>query len=32
MKYLNKKLLYKVLVIYIGTICMMAGPFFVNSI
>jgi membrane-bound ClpP family serine protease len=32
MKYLDKKLLYKVFVIYIGTICMMAGPFFVNGL
>tara|TARA_B100001113_G_C20760038_1_gene470485 strand:+ start:235 stop:450 length:216 start_codon:yes stop_codon:yes gene_type:complete len=27
---MDKKLLYKIFVIYIGTICMMAGPFFVN--
>ena len=32
MKFLDKKLLYKVFVIYIGTICMMAGPFVVNTI
>jgi len=32
MKYLNKNLLYKVFVIYVGTLCMMAGPFVVNTI
>lgn len=29
---MNKKLLYKIFVIYIGTFCMMAGPFFVNDL
>ena len=32
MKYMDKDLLYKIFVIYIGTFCMMAGPFFVNNI
>tara|TARA_B100000676_G_C17474833_1_gene530463 strand:- start:8 stop:229 length:222 start_codon:yes stop_codon:yes gene_type:complete len=27
-----KELLYKIFVIYIGTFCMMAGPFFVNDL
>lgn len=27
---MNKQLIYKVFVIYIGTACMMIGPFFVN--
>lgn len=29
---MNKDILYKVFVIYIGTFCMMAGPFFVNNL
>lgn len=29
---MNKEILYKIFVIYIGTICMMAGPFFVNGL
>ena len=32
MKYMDKDLLYKIFVIYIGTFCMMAGPFFVNDL
>ena len=32
MKYMDKELLYKIFVIYIGTACMMIGPFFVNFI
>tara|TARA_B100000282_G_C31625801_1_gene441528 strand:+ start:210 stop:431 length:222 start_codon:yes stop_codon:yes gene_type:complete len=28
----HKELLYKIFVIYIGTFCMMAGPFFVNDL
>ena len=39
MKYMGKErkekidnFLYKILVIYIGTFCMMAGPFFVNTV
>jgi len=28
---MNKELLYKIFVIYIGTFCMCAGPFFVNT-
>ena len=32
MKYMDKELLYKIFVIYIGTFCMMAGPFFVNDL
>lgn len=32
MKFLDKNLLYKVFVIYIGTFCMMAGPFIVNTV
>jgi len=31
MKYMDKELLYKIFVIYLGTFCMMAGPFFVNT-
>ena len=27
---MNKETLYKIFVIYIGTACMMIGPFFVN--
>ena len=27
---MSKELLYKIFVIYIGTACMMIGPFFVN--
>jgi hypothetical protein len=27
---MNKDLIYKIFVIYIGTACMMIGPFFVN--
>ena len=27
---MNRELLYKVLVVFIGTGCMMVGPFFVN--
>lgn len=27
---MDKKILYKIFVIYIGTACMMIGPFFVN--
>ena len=27
-----KELIYKIFVIYIGTFCMMAGPFFVNDL
>ena len=30
MKYMSKQLIYKIFVIYIGTACMMVGPFFVN--
>lgn len=30
MKYMSKQLIYKIFVIYIGTACMMIGPFFVN--
>ena len=29
---MNKDLLYKIFVIYIGTICMMVGPFFINNL
>ena len=29
---MKKDLLYKIFVIYIGTFCMMAGPFFVNDL
>ena len=29
---MKKDLLYKIFVIYIGTLCMMAGPFFVNDL
>ena len=29
---MKKDLLYKIFVIYIGTGCMMAGPFFVNGL
>ena len=29
---MDKELLYKIFVIYIGTFCMMAGPFFVNDL
>ena len=29
---MKKDLLYKIFVIYIGTSCMMAGPFFVNGL
>ena len=32
MKYMDKDLFYKIFIIYIGTFCMMAGPFFVNNI
>ena len=27
---MKKELIYKIFVIYIGTVCMMIGPFFVN--
>ena len=29
---MSKELLYKIFVIYIGTFCLMAGPFIVNTI
>ena len=29
---MKKELIYKIFVIYIGTACMMAGPFFVNGL
>ena len=29
---MKKELIYKIFVIYIGTICMMAGPFVVNTV
>jgi hypothetical protein len=29
---MKKDLLYKIFVIYIGTLCMMTGPFFVNDL
>ena len=29
---MKKELIYKIFVIYIGTACMMVGPFFVNYI
>lgn len=29
---MSKELLYKIFVIYIGTFCMMSGPFIVNTI
>ena len=29
---MKKELIYKIFVIYIGTVCMMVGPFFINHL